>query len=861
MVECQHCHGPTPVDGSKTTDKIIGRPPRNPKTPYNTPARADNEMISNTSDEMGEQTHLQRKILDAAIETATTASEPTFLYENKHNIFALCGALPKPPKKGKDGKPIPPKLGEDGKPAPSKNIKKITKMLTDKPGLLRARSANMESLGLPTGFTVLHAACHAGNEEVVEYLLNNHVFLLGEEEEESRPMLDLNVVDLQGRTALHVAAEKGHIEVVNILKRAYDAVEEGEKQLLENEEINSGSSEGATDGEGLAEKMEKLSTSDSSTQMTPPTDTTAMATPKTPKSRSPMRRRTPKTPKSRSPMPPPSSRSPKFAGPEAPIDLSGRTPLGCAATSPVPKAKKNRSELEKVLYKEGDRSIVGERTPPNARCGPRGRIFSPPPAGSGRRVSFGGEEGGDGGIVSGTNSFLSPPRSHQRRHYSTPGGSGASSNFATPLEVLPEEKQLEAVNHGDKAENALQLQWGASEINGWRVDMEDQILVKYELYGDRERVPPKPPTLDNESTAANQMIPTMGLFGVFDGHGDGGFASHFIATNLEGKLKSQPDWPLAYHSCNTSYKHLTKAWTEACNELDEDLKNDKEKPKDGGTTAIMALVSGRYMFVANVGDSRCILVKKRKDEKEEVGDNPCWELDTLEVIPLSEDHKPDLPEERARIESAGLTVQTDHVPPDDGDEDGEYTTVHRVKKSDMELLGVARAFGDYDYKLNGDLSPSRQAVVCTPDIVVRERADAEDMYLVLACDGIWDVMSNEDVGAFVSRRVAELLDWVPTGASDEKEQSGERSATALSNNSDLPNKSVQGEILASVGDDLLAECLRQGSRDNMSVLIISFKASGLTTSVGAVTSSLPAREGDEKKELPDDGTVRTLEYE
>ena len=34
-----------------------------------------------------------------------------------------------------------------------------------------------------------------------------------------------------------------------------------------------------------------------------------------------------------------------------------------------------------------------------------------------------------------------------------------------------------------------------------------------------------------------------------------------------------------------------------------------------------------------------------------------------------------------------------------------------------------------------------------------------------------------------------------------------------------------------------------------------------TTTVGAVTTSLPAREGDEKKEMPDDGTVRTLEYE
>ena len=102
---------------------------------------------------------------------------------------------------------------------------------------------------------------------------------------------------------------------------------------------------------------------------------------------------------------------------------------------------------------------------------------------------------------------------------------------------------------------------------------------------------------------------------------------------------------------------------------------------------------------------------------------------------MSEDHKPDLPSERSRIESAGLSVQTDRVPPDPDDPNGELTTVHRVKKSENELLGVSRAFGDYDYKSNDKLSASRQAVVCTPEFVMRERKEGEDMFLVLVCDG------------------------------------------------------------------------------------------------------------------------------
>ena len=209
------------------------------------------------------------------------------------------------------------------------------------------------------------------------------------------------------------------------------------------------------------------------------------------------------------------------------------------------------------------------------------------------------------------------------------------------------------------------------------------------------------------------------------------------------------------------------------------------------------------------------------------GGGPCPRLDVsaIEVVPMSEDHKPDLPGERARIESAGLTVQTDVVRPSDGDDtrgdSGESaaaaatTVVHRVRKSDTNLLGVSRAFGDYDYKSNAELPPSGQAVVCTPDIAVRERADDEDMYLILACDGIWDVMSNDDVGEFVARRVEERRD---------------------SGDDDDDDEFPRGEVLARVGDELLTACLKAGSRDNMSVLIVAFPASGLASTPLSNTS-------------------------
>ncbi|EJK46797.1 hypothetical protein THAOC_34519 [Thalassiosira oceanica] len=249
----------------------------------------------------------------------------------------------------------------------------------------------------------------------------------------------------------------------------------------------------------------------------------------------------------------------------------------------------------------------------------------------------------------------------------------------------------------------------------------------------------------------------------------------------------------------------------------------------------MAVVTDAAVFVGNVGDSRCILVRRRGREGAEsaAGRRPAWTADEIEVVAMSEDHKPDLPEERMRIESAGLTVQIDTVAP--SEEGGVPLRIAKVRKSDREVLGVSRAFGDYDYKSNGELSRGRQAVVCTPEIEARER-DGEDMYLVLACDGVWDVMSNDDAGSFVAAKAAELAGWTDEGV--------------------VEGSNIEDGLLARVGDDLLRECLDRGSEDNMSVLIVALPGSGLVPvpSSGGVATANAAR-GDKE------GAARRIEFE
>jgi hypothetical protein len=134
-----------------------------------------------------------------------------------------------------------------------------------------------------------------------------------------------------------------------------------------------------------------------------------------------------------------------------------------------------------------------------------------------------------------------------------------------------------------------------------------------------------------------------------------------------------------------------------------------------GSTAITAFVTPTHIVVANCGDSRAILVGT---------DRNC--------IFASEDHKPYNEDEKRRIEGAGGSVSMKRV---NGD------------------LAVSRALGDFVYKQNKPdgatlAPPDNQQVSCIPEVTIIPRR--EDMaFLVLCCDGIWDVMTNEMVAKLV----------------------------------------------------------------------------------------------------------------
>ncbi|PFH36826.1 hypothetical protein BESB_050180 [Besnoitia besnoiti] len=138
-----------------------------------------------------------------------------------------------------------------------------------------------------------------------------------------------------------------------------------------------------------------------------------------------------------------------------------------------------------------------------------------------------------------------------------------------------------------------------------------------------------------------------------------------------------------------------------------------------GCTAITVLVTPSWIIVGNVGDSRCVMCR---------GD---------EAVELSRDHKPQLPEERIRIYAAG-----------------GYLEMGRVNGN----LNLSRALGDLVYKQDSTLPAEKQIVSAVPDIVSLHRDPEKDEFIIIGCDGIWELLSSQEVVDFIRKRIEDTAD-------------------------------------------------------------------------------------------------------
>lgn len=176
------------------------------------------------------------------------------------------------------------------------------------------------------------------------------------------------------------------------------------------------------------------------------------------------------------------------------------------------------------------------------------------------------------------------------------------------------------------------------------------------------------------------------LFAIFDGHG--GFRSAEISKRKYPSILRQclKDNPIKIEeSLKRSFLFLDhEAYINQCTLV--------------GNTATIVYFANKMLYCANVGDSRCVVITGNKTIKQMSYDDNCYD-----------------PNERKRVEEKGGTF-----------------TDNRLEG----VLAVTRAIGDFEFKEKGLISVPH---------VNKHMIDPSDLYCVIASDGVWDVLGNEDL--------------------------------------------------------------------------------------------------------------------
>ena len=334
------------------------------------------------------------------------------------------------------------------------------------------------------------------------------------------------------------------------------------------------------------------------------------------------------------------------------------------------------------------------------------------------------------------------------------------------------------------------ITFAVSSMQGWRATMEDTHILE-------------------SSLKLKEELKDHAFFAVFDGHG-GYFTSQYVSANFTRIFTNRQEWKKYLKLSKSSRSEvpgiqllkdaLSNAFLDMDNELEriyvdqlskldlsavrkrgmrrnsqtsEDARDESDSIEEkkmmnkllldrSGTTAVAVLLTPTHIICSNAGDSRAILCRDGM------------------ALPLSFDHKPVNPTEISRVHAAGGFVKMKRI---DGD------------------LAVSRGFGDFRYKLNGNATVNTQKVIAVPELIVFPRNDEKDEFLILGCDGIWDVVDNLTCAEIVKCKLKE-------GKTD----------------------------LGQICEEMLDECLDRESKDNMTICMVALPGCELKFNEGSSKS-------------------------
>ncbi len=246
----------------------------------------------------------------------------------------------------------------------------------------------------------------------------------------------------------------------------------------------------------------------------------------------------------------------------------------------------------------------------------------------------------------------------------------------------------------------LNFSFGAHGERGYRRTMEDEHIGAISL-------------------GVHAGLPPSKFFGVFDGHG-GRECSIYIRDHIVADLEVGLNRLAVPANGRVLDADVKSTLLETFLKVDDDFlkKCVDEKLDNVGSTVTSALVLGNRLYVANTGDARTVLSRNGK------------------AIPMSRDHKPGEESEELRIVNAGGKVFHGRI---------------------FGVLAVSRAIGDADFKMGSswlkDFGITANLVLADPEVEAIELTP-EDDFIILACDGLWDVMDNQSAVDWVGQKLA-----------------------------------------------------------------------------------------------------------
>ncbi|KAJ7979299.1 Protein phosphatase 2C [Quillaja saponaria] len=364
-------------------------------------------------------------------------------------------------------------------------------------------------------------------------------------------------------------------------------------------------------------------------------------------------------------------------------------------------------------------------------------------------------------------------------HKSEDGSDSDGSEPKSSATVL--EKAEEEITCRTSCEGVLELDgaplWGFTSICGKRPEMEDAVAVVPQLF----QVPSTMLIDDHvcNQTNLNSKQSAAHFFGVYDGHG-GCEVANYCRKRLHSALIEEIETAtttLSEGSCRDSWEEKwIKAFSNCFQKVDAEIGDvdkcnngtnvdalesttDPVAPHTVGSTAVVAILTATHIMVANCGDSRAVLCRGKV------------------AVPLSEDHKPNREDEFARIEAAG----------------GKVIQWHGFRV--LGVLAMSRSIGDRYLK---------PWIIPDPEVKFLHREESDEC-LVIATDGLWDVMTNEEACAFARNG---LLLW--------HKRYGHTLSTERGEGLD-PAAQAAAEYLSRLA-------LNKGSKDNISVVVVDLKA-------------------------------------